>query len=403
MSTTQQPVEVMQGPLAGIKVLELAQMIAVPAATHLLASYGAEVIKVEDTENGDDLRFYGSQKGGMSGWFANSNSGKRSIALDLKQESGKAVLWQLLAQADVFIEGFRAGVIERLGFGYDAVCAKHPSIIYCSCSGFGPTGPYASQPVYDPLIQSLTGWAGIQQQNGMPTLVRGMAADKVGAYTNAQAMMAAIVKRERTGEGSHVQVNMLAANLAFTWPDVMMDCTLLDEDVNHRPNILGLYRLYSCCDGWISIAPGSDRHWQAMCEVLGRDDLWQEERYQTAAKRAAAMAEWFDVIDNMVSPFTVEEVVTRLREVEVPVAPVMAPNQVHTDAQIQAAGLLPESEHPVVGRIRHPKSASVYLGQDIAMSHAPIHGQQSSEILRETGFSDTEIEQLIADKAVIQK
>ncbi|MDP6469917.1 MAG: CoA transferase [Pseudomonadales bacterium] len=389
------------GPLAGTKILELGQMIAVPAATHLLASYGADVIKVEDADRGDDLRFFGSQKGGMSGWFANSNSGKRSIGLDLKSDAGKDVLWRLVEQSDIFIEGFRAGVVDRLGFGFEAVRARSPSIIYCSSSGFGPIGPYAGQPVYDPLIQSLTGWAGVQQHAGQPTLVRGMVADKIGAYTNAQAMMAALVKRTRTGEGSHVQVSMLEANIGFLWPDVMMDCTLLDDDADHRPNVLGIYRLYRCSDGWVAIAPGADRHWQGMCEVLDREDLVDDKRFKTAAARSAVLAEWFAVIDSMVKPFTVAQAVARLRQAEVPVAPVLNPDEVHADPQVQAAGLLEESTHPAMGRFRHPRTASAYFGESLTLSPAPTYGQHTREILEGLGYDAQQTKRLIAQSAVV--
>jgi crotonobetainyl-CoA:carnitine CoA-transferase CaiB-like acyl-CoA transferase len=387
------------GPLTGTRVIELGQMIAVPTATHILAGYGADVIKVEDTGAGDPLRFFGTQKGGVSGWFATSNSGKRSIGIDLKSDRGKTVLWRLIESADIFIEGFRAGVIDRLGFNYEKVRARCPAIIYCSSSGFGPTGPYADQPVYDPLIQSLSGWAGIQQQDGEPKLVRGMVADKVGAYTNAQAMMAALVKRLRTGEGSRVQVNMLEANINFTWPDVMMDCTLLDDDVDHRPNLLGIYRLYGCSDGWVGIAPGADRHWEDMCAALDRMDLFADDRFKTAAARGGVMNEWFVIIDAMVKPFTVAEVVARLRKAEVPVAPVMHPDQVHTDAQVQAMGVLQESIHPVAGQVRHPRAVSSFFGQTLTLTPAPTHGQHTREILDELGLSN-EADALITQAAV---
>ena len=389
------------GPLAGTKVLELGQMIAVPAATHLLASYGADVIKVEDAVGGDPLRFFGSQKGGMSGWFANGNHGKRSIALDLKSDAGSDVLWRLLEDADIFIEGFRAGVIDRLGFGFDAVRARCPTVIYCSSSGFGPTGPYADQPVYDPLIQSLTGWAGMQQHEGRPMLVRGMVADKIGAYTNAQAMMAALVKRARTGEGSHVQVSMLEASIHYLWSDVMMDCTLLDDDADHRPNVLGIYRLYGCSDGWVGIAPGADRHWQSMCEVLEREDLKDDPKFKTAEARGAVMVEWFELIDSMVKPFTVEQVVSRLRKAEVPVAPVLNPDEVYTDPQVQAANLLEVSTHPVMGRTRHPRATSNYFGEDLTLAPAPTYGQHTREILQELGFDAQETKRLIAQSAAV--
>jgi crotonobetainyl-CoA:carnitine CoA-transferase CaiB-like acyl-CoA transferase len=388
-----------EAPLRGIRVLEFGQMIAVPAATHVLAAYGAEVIKVEDTGAGDGLRYYGSQKNGMSGWFANANWGKRSIALDMKSADGADVLWSLIETADVFIEGYRTGVMERLGFGYEAVAARNANIIYCSSSGYGATGPYADQPVYDPLIQGLTGWAGMQKQDGKPTLVRAMIADKIGAMTNAQAIMAALIRRGVTGEGSRVQVSMLEANLAFVWPDVMMDCTLLDDDVHHLPNVLASYRLYTCADGLVAIAPGADRHWQSMCEALG-PEYYDDERFHTFAGRGEYNREWMDTIDQMVASYPVDEVVMRLRRAEVPVAPVLDPHDVYLDAQISATGLLKESDHPVTGRIRHPRPASAFFGVADDLAPAPLQGEHSLEILNELGVDDDRAARLVAQHTV---
>ena len=387
MESTELKTQTQGAPLAGIRVLEMGQMIAVPAAAQILASYGAEVIKIEDTAAGDGLRYYGSQKNGMSGWFANANWGKRAIALDIKTDGGKAVLWGLIESADVFVEGYRAGVMTRLGFGYEAARARNPKLVYCSSSGFGPTGPYADQPVYDPLIQSLTGWAGIQQQAGTPNLVRAMVADKVGAYTNAQAILAALVQRGMRGAGSHVQVNMLEANLAFVWSDVMMDCTLLDDDASHLPNVLRSYRLYGCSDGQVAIAPGNDKHWQSMCEALG-PQYYEDERFHTFAGRGQYNKEWMDNVESMVSAHTVDEVVGRLRAADVPVAPVLDPHHVHEDPHILATGMLKQTDHPVAGRIRHPRPASSFFGVDEPLLASPSHGEHSKEILAELGFSE---------------
>jgi crotonobetainyl-CoA:carnitine CoA-transferase CaiB-like acyl-CoA transferase len=386
----------MAGALDGIRVVELGQMIAVPAATYILASYGASVTKVEDTGPGDGLRFYGSTKNGMSGWFACTNGGKRAIAFDVKSDAGKGILWRLIERADVFIEGFRNGVIERLGFGYEAVRSRVPHIVYCSSSGFGPTGPYADQPAFDPLIQSLAGWAGIQQQNGEPTLVRGMVADKIGAYTNAQAILAALLLRARTGTGSLVQVNMLEASLGFNWPDVMMDCMLLDEDADHRPNLLDSYRLYRCSDGWVSIAPGVDRHWQSMCDALARPDVYADARFKTSAGRGANYAVWVETIAEMVRPLIVTEVVGRLRLAEVPVAPVLKPTEVHADPHVMATRMVQELQHPRVGRIRMPRPAGSFFGEVPELAPAPAQGEHTIEILRELGYEATQIEEMVA-------
>jgi len=391
----------MTAPLDGIRVVELGQMVAVPAATQILASYGASVIKVEDTGPGDALRFYGSSKNGMSAWFVATNGGKRSIALDLKSDTGKEILWRLLEKADLFIEGFRSGVIEKLGFDYDTVKSRLPRIIYFSCSGFGAIGPYANQPVYDPLIQSLAGWAGIQQHGGVPNLVRGMVADKVGAYTNAQAMMAALIRQAHTGSGSFVRVNMHESNIAFNWPDVMMDCMLMDPDAEHRPNVLMSYRLYRCSDGWVSIAPAADRHWQNMCSALERPDIYADERFIDSAGRGANFQSWTEAIEAMVEPLMVKDVLDRLRQAEVPVAPVLLPNEVYDDPQVSATGMIQELQHPHVGGIRLPRPAASFFGDPLELRPAPSHGEHSVEILQETNYSAAEIKKMLSEGTIV--
>ncbi len=376
-------------------------MVAVPAATQQLASYGASVIKVEDTVTGDGMRFYGSNKNGMSGWFANTNAGKRSIALDLKSEQGKDILWRLLDDADVLIEGFRAGVMGRLGFGYQAVSARNPGIIYCASSGFGPEGPYAQRPVFDPLIQALSGWAGSQQVDGRPTLVRGIVADKVGAWNNAQAIMAALYRKSRTGEGANIQTNMLDANLAFVWPDAMMHCSLTDaEGVNHTPNIMQTYRLFQCRDGWITMAIGTDPQWQAACRALEREDLIEDPRLTTALDRNEHVEYWYEMQDAMTAPFTVAEATGRLIAADVPTAPVLLPDDVFDDAQVQATGLILESEHPVLGGLRGPRPRATVMDVELALSPAPSWGQHTEEILSELGFDEEALSTLASSAAI---
>ena len=391
----------MGGPLDGVRVVELGTMIAVPAATELLASYGASIIKVEDTATGDQLRFYGTSKGGESAWFLNANAGKRSIAIDLKSEPGKEILWQLIDQADVLVEGFRSGVMDRLGFGYEAVSARQPSIVYCASSGFGPNGPYADRPVFDPLIQSLSGWAGAQQVEGRPSLVRAMVADKVGAYNNAQAIMAALFQQTRTGRGCHIQTNMLDANLAFVWPDAMMHCTLMDDaGVEHVPNLLQTYRLFACTDGWVSMALGNDAQWQAACKAVDRADLLEDERFTTPAQRSANIHEWYLVQDEMTREFSVAELVERMIAADVSVSPVRLPENVFDDPHIQSNGMMRETTHPVAGRYRHPQARANAMGPDLELTPAPTWGEQTVEILQELDYGDARIEELITDRAV---
>ena len=277
----------MSGPLSGIRIVEVGTMIAVPAATYQLATQGAEVIKVEDVTQGDELRYYGSHKGGMSAWFINANGGKRSIAVNLRAEQGKEILWRLLADADVMIQGFRPGALERLGFGSDAVRARHPNLVYCSSSGFGPEGPYADLPVYDPVIQALSGWAGAQTTDDGPSLIHAMVADKSAALTTAQALCAALVQRAATGTGLHVEMSMLEANIGFVWSDTMMHASLLDDDATHRPNLAQTYRLLRCRDGSIAVTAGTDTQWAAFGNALDRPDLVADANLATAAGRAS--------------------------------------------------------------------------------------------------------------------
>lgn len=390
----------MTAPLEGIRVIELATMIAVPAATHLLASYGAEVIKVEDSGFGDGLRFYGSSKNGTSAWFMGANDGKRSIALDLKSEAGKTVLWQLIDTADVLIEGFRDGVVDKLGFSYSEVAKRKPDIVYCASSGFGPTGPFGGQPVFDPLIQSMTGWGVTQAVDGKPALVRNMVADKTAANRNAQSIMAALIARGRTGEGCEIRNTMLEGNLHWFWPDGMMHCTLLDDDAYHIPNILAGYRVFECADGYVSIACGSDAQWQQFCQAFGAAELAEDERFKTAAKRTGQMSLWYDHMEVCTRKHSVDDVIARLQAADVPVAPVLAPEDVPEHPQVRQTEVLQEAEHPTAGRYRRVRTPSYAMGSPHDLRPAPQHGEHSREILTELGYSTEGIAELISAGAV---
>lgn len=389
------------GPLEGIKVVELAEMVAVPGATLLLAAQGATVIKVENTANGDNLRPYGSRKGPMSAWFANVNTGKRSIGIDLASSGGADVMWKLIEAADVFLQGFRPGVVDRLGFGAEAALARNPQLIYLSASGFGADGPWADRPTYDPLIQAVTGWAAAQATAEGPTLIRGMAADKVAALTSAQAVTAALVARSRTGRGEHVQVSMLEANLAFQWPDVMMHCTLLDDDATHLPNLLNSYRLFRSADGWVSVTAGTDRQWARCCEALDRPEFAVDERFATAVGRGTNFVAWYEVFAEMVAALPTAELLHRLPLADVPVAPVLAPDEVVHNEQVVARGAVREVDHPVVGRMRMPRQAARFSESGSPeLGPAPLHAADTEALLAELGFDAAAVAALRSSGAV---
>lgn len=385
----------MPGPLEGIRIVELGQMIAVPGATYLLATQGATSVKVEGVERGDDLRAYGSQKNGMSAWFANANAGKESIGIDLQADAGKAILWKLIDDADVFIQGYRPGAVHRLGFGVDEVLARNPAIIYVSSAGFGNTGPYVERPVYDPVIQSLSGWAGAQTTDVGPTLIRGMVADKVAALTASQAITAALVSRGRTGKGQHVEMSMLESNIAFNWPDGMMHCTLLDDDATHLPNLLSYYQLFASADGWVCVTAGNDAQWEAVCNALDRPELAVDERLATAAARGQNFPFWYEMFEEICAAFPSEELLRRCQEADVPAVAVLDPTEVVDDEQVQAREAIQVVEHPVVGRMRVPRQGARFSDDgEAAPTPAPTHGQHTDQILGSLGYTAEEISDL---------
>lgn len=382
-------------PLDGIRVVELGVMIAVPGAAETLAGFGASVIKVEDTIKGDELRNYGSSRNGMSAWFANANAGKRSISVDLSTSEGADILWKLLQDADVFIQGFRAGVAARLGFSYETVSSRLPQLIYCSSTGFGESGPYADLPAYDPLIQALSGWAGFQTVDGDPTLHKAMVADKTAASYNAKAILAALVQRGRTGEGCYIEASMLESNVMFNWPDVMMHCSMLEEDGLHMPNIFASYRLYRCADGYATIACGTDQQWQAYCRALEGPEYLEDERFASAKDRNANIAAFFDATEALSSKFPVATVVERLRAADVPVAPVHSPEAVRDDEQLMAREFIEEKQHPRVGRFLGAKPPASMFNASLDLGPAPMLGEQSREIALELGYSEAQINELL--------
>src|ERR1700744_5837758 len=226
----------MPGPLDGYRIVELTSMVSGPLATMILADQGADVIKVENPDGGDHTRASNNRRNGFSASFLNNNRNKRSLALDLKNPAARDALLRLIGTADVFIQNFRPGVVERMGLGEDTVRSVAPNIIYVSISGFGETGPYAQKPVYDPLIQGVSGLASVQagSDTERPRLVRTIVPDKLTAYNAAQAISAALLSRARTGNGQHIRLSMLDAIVAFLWASDMGSQTFVGGDIQQQ-------------------------------------------------------------------------------------------------------------------------------------------------------------------------
>ena len=212
----------MSGPLSDLLILDLTSVISGPLATSILADQGARVIKVE-SPTGDSMRHAGAVKGGISSLFSSINRNKESIVLDLRKPEAIEIVNRIAADADVCVQNYRPGVVEKLGISYEHLKQINPSLIYASISGVGAEGPYSGRRVYDPVIQAYAGFASAQKVNGEPSLVKMMICDKVTALTMSQAITAALYDRKNTGKGQHVEVSMLEASLYFIWPDRMLD------------------------------------------------------------------------------------------------------------------------------------------------------------------------------------
>ncbi|HVM65100.1 MAG TPA: CoA transferase, partial [Acidimicrobiales bacterium] len=312
------------GPLSGVKVLDLSVNMTGPMATLVLAQQGADVVKLEPPE-GDVVRRIGSGRDGMSAYFANLNRGKRSIVVDVQRPSGLDVALRLADAADVVVQNFRPGVVERLGLGPDVLCARNPRLVYASVNGFGTTGPMAALPAYDHVVQALSGIAALQSdpRTGTGALVRQGVVDKVTGYTVAQAVTAALFARASTGRGTHVEVPMLDAALSFTWPDGMMNQTCLDP-VHVVPPIANTFRTTKTADGYIVLIAVTDEQWQGLFRASGMTHLLDDPDFATPGLRLKNGGRAMRDIGALFASLPTAEVLQRLEANDVACAPVVA-------------------------------------------------------------------------------
>ena len=397
----------MSGPLEGIRVVDLTQVVSGPLATMLLADQGAEVVKVEPSGIGGDVtRLPSFAKGGISALFVNNNRGKRSLAVDLTNDEGRQIIIDLVAKADVFIQNFRPGAIERLGLGYEELKAVNPELIYCSISGFGPDGPYSDRPVLDPVIQGLTSMVSRQlnPQIPFPDLVRNLVADKSTAFTSAQAITAALFSRERTGKGQYLQIPMLDSCLYFFWVDGMMDLTMMDEDVSPGLRLSQVYSITNTADGQLVYFAANDKQRFGLLRALGRDELCEDERFSSLA--AISNPENFAALGEIVAKefekVTNEEIIPKLIEHEVPCGPILDGEETIEDPQVVHNEVLRVWEHEEAGKIRQPVPAARFSETPAEMREtAALLGQHNDEILEELKRDRETIERLREEGVIL--
>ncbi len=395
----------MAGPLAGVRVLDLTGVVSGPFATMFLADQGADVLKIEPI--GGDItrrsRAAIDKAGEFSALFISSNRGKRSLSIDVKSPAGREVLAKLVAQADVLVQNFRPGTMERLGLGPDELRKRHPRLIYVSISGVGDSGPYVKKRVYDPIIQGLSGFCDIQAQpvTDRPQMIRTIVCDKTTAVFTAQAVSSALYAREKTGQGDHIHVAMLDVMISYLWPEGMSQYTVVGAeagaaDPNDRPDLV-----FKTTDGYITCGTISDSEWQGFCKATGDAELAADPRFATPGARAANATARINKMGEYIARHSTAEWLAKLDAADVPCAPILRRGEIIRNEQVVARELIQEFEQPSVGRVRQPKPAAIFEVNASAIGGpAPRVGEHSRQVLAELGYGSAEIETMIADKAV---
>ena len=390
------------GPLDGIRVLDLTTMVSGPVAAMMLADQGAEVIKVEPI-HGEQMRHLGAPHNGVSAMFYSCNRGKKSLAMDLKTEPARKILWDLISTADVLIQNFRPGAIDRMGFSAEATREANPRLIYVSISGFGEEGPYAHQRVYDPVIQALSGATDIQRDraSGRPQMFRIIVADKVTSVTAAQAISTALYSRERNGRGQHIRLSMLDTMMAFFWPEGMASLTYAERETDPSATTGSMDLIYETQDGFITAGAVSDSEWAGMCRALQREDLISDERFNTGVKRFQHGEERKRITGEEIARWRSTDILARLDGEDVPSAPLLKRTELMDHEQIVVNQAIDRTHHDGFGEVRQARPAARFedTPSEIA-TPAPQLGEHTREILTALGYAQDQYQQLVETKVV---
>ena len=391
-------------PLDGVRVLDLTTMVSGPIATMLLAEQGADVIKIE-SPTGDYMRRVGTEHKGMTSSFLTCNRGKRSMCVDIKQPKGLELVLELAKTADVLVQNFRPGVIERMGLGEVAVRALKPDIIYMSISGFGKTGPQAHQRVYDPVIQALSGLADVQrdQVSGVPRMVRTIICDKTTALTAAHAITTALFHRERTGKGQSMDLAMLDTMVSFLWPETMGSLSFVgkEQDPAHSQKSPDL--VFKTIDGYITAGANSDSEWEGLCNALNRPDLLSDARFKTAQTRSKNISERRQIMSEEIATWISEEILERFDSAGVASAPILPRVDLINSPYIIDNNILSVVNDEILGEVRVPRTPVQYSEEFSPITTlAPFQGANNRELMLELGYKDSEFDQYVQDQILHQ-
>jgi crotonobetainyl-CoA:carnitine CoA-transferase CaiB-like acyl-CoA transferase len=382
------------GPLSGIRVVDLTNVIMGPYATHILADLGADVIKIEAPE-GDSFRGYKPNRhAGMAGGFLHLNRNKRSVVLDLKSEDGKAALRQLIATADVFLHALRPRAIAKLGFSYDAVRAIREDIVYCGAYGFGAEGPYGDKAAYDDLIQAGSGLAAMHEMaRGAPAYVPNVLCDKLAGQAIAYAINAALLQRARGGGGQAIEVPMFETTIEFAFIEHFLGFAFEPPlgDPGFTRVLSPVRKPYRTADGFACILPYSDANWCDFYAFTGRTEFAGDPRFQPLSERVIHIETLYALVEEEAPKRTTAEWVAFCDRVSIPCMPVMSLRELPDDPHVREVGLFVSAEHPSEGPYRVIRRPVNFSGAPFAIRrHAPRLGEHTEEMLAELGLGPSD-------------
>ncbi|MFK7944270.1 MAG: CaiB/BaiF CoA transferase family protein [Paracoccaceae bacterium] len=388
--------------LKGIRVVDLTSVIMGPFATAQLGVLGADVIKVEPP-TGEAVRHIAPMKSPQMGCgYLNANRNKRSVTLDLKTEAGRDALDRIIATADVFVTNMRRKACEKLGLDVDAMRARHPNVIHCAAIGFGRGGPYENDAAYDDVVQALSGFAAVNaNQQGEPRFVPQIIVDKLTGMFVVEAVLAALLHRERTGEARSCEIPMMETASYFLMVEHL-------QGQIHQPPIgpPGYVRLtnpyrrpYPTKDGFVAVLPYVDKHWEAMLRLIGREDVAKADWFNSVTERSKRVHDLYQMVDEAMPTKTTAEWLALFKEADIPCGPVNTMESLLEDPHLTASGVFQGHEHPTEGPLRFLRHPVQWDMPEMPEVHAPVNGEQTREILGDAGMSAEEIAALIASGA----
>ena len=384
--------------LDGIRVIDLTRVMTGPYCTMLLGDMGADVIKIEQPGKGDDTRAWGPPFiGDVSAYYLSINRNKRSLTLNLKSEAGKEILWKLIDSADVVVENFSPGTVDRLGFGYDAVRERRPGIVYCSISGFGQQGPSRDRTAYDLIVQGMSGLMSVTgEADGGPTRFGVPIADIAAGMFGAYAIVNALFHRERTGDGQYIDNSMLGGQVALlTYQAGIYFAThQAPQRTGNAHPIVAPYQTFHSKDGYVNVASGNDGIFTRLCNAMALERLLSDPRFKDNVGRITNLPALVAEIESAFTEYTTDEIVQRLDAASVPCGAIYTVDQVFNDPQAQHYHLSQRVPHPTLGEVDQVGFPYVMSETPCEIRLAPpLLGQHNDEILRELGYDDAAINQ----------